>query len=674
MRVSAWARRQGIHVPRILVADDNTNIQKMVALAFEERGISVTAVGNGEAAVRRLPDLNPDLVLADVFMPVRNGYEVCEFVKKDTRFAHIPVILLVGAFDPLDEKEARRVGADGVLKKPFVPPDPLIAMVTSALEKNPKLAAELAKAKDVVVEPPKPVEPILENAMKREPAPLPSFPEPTPEEAAAIYGFGKGIRALDDEPEVKEAKPPVLETKEGKDDEEFDGAATTRDWRRTAGLDLEIPEGTTTDTPSYSFGRDSSPITFPSERDIPPRHISEREISSQETAAENVATVRTPTAIEGAVEAPSVASAVEPKPTPVVGFFRRAEHQPVIAPAASEQVSEPAFAKSEEKIEEAPATTSEAPSEIRSDVRSETVPAPRTTEWMEMMSPAPAENRAGGWWTDAIASDAPAYDWRNQTAAISEASPAATTVSEPVTEARHESAETSSNHDGANQDDDSFFAIAPAPNESRSELPPPVADEIQTAVREAVYEVSQESESSSESSSASRPAPDFGHEILVPPADAELSHAEPQDQAAPLAFEKLFAESQPSAVAEQSLPQQEAPEPPQRFLPPAAEQFSDSAAEEAIARAEISSFESESASTVFSERIPTAPPPNREALADIPFLIPPAPPVIDSSTVDAVAQRVLERLDPQLRNLLSKDGLKSLVENMLQQEIEKKTK
>jgi hypothetical protein len=48
--------------------------------------------------------------------------------------------------------------------------------------------------------------------------------------------------------------------------------------------------------------------------------------------------------------------------------------------------------------------------------------------------------------------------------------------------------------------------------------------------------------------------------------------------------------------------------------------------------------------------------------------------VIDSSTVDAVAQRVLERLDPQLRNLLSKDGLKSLVENMLQQENEKKTK
>jgi hypothetical protein len=66
-------------------------------------------------------------------MPVRNGYEVCKYVKDDTALAHIPVILLVGAFDPLDEQEAQRVGADGVLKKPFVPPDPLISMVKSAL-------------------------------------------------------------------------------------------------------------------------------------------------------------------------------------------------------------------------------------------------------------------------------------------------------------------------------------------------------------------------------------------------------------------------------------------------------------------------------------------------------------------------------------------------------------
>jgi len=122
-------------VPKILVADDNSNIQKMVGLALKDQGIDVVAVGNGEAAVRKISDIRPDLVLADVFMPVRNGYEVCQYVKTDSSLSHIPVILLVGAFDPLDEQEAQRVGADGVLKKPFVPPEPLISMVKSALSR-----------------------------------------------------------------------------------------------------------------------------------------------------------------------------------------------------------------------------------------------------------------------------------------------------------------------------------------------------------------------------------------------------------------------------------------------------------------------------------------------------------------------------------------------------------
>ena len=121
---------------RILVADDNSNIQKMVALALKDEGIDVVAVGNGEAAMRKIPDLRPDLVLADIFMPVRNGYELCEFIKNDSRYMNTPVVLLVGAFDPLDEQETQRVRADGVLKKPFVPPDPLINMVKALLAKS----------------------------------------------------------------------------------------------------------------------------------------------------------------------------------------------------------------------------------------------------------------------------------------------------------------------------------------------------------------------------------------------------------------------------------------------------------------------------------------------------------------------------------------------------------
>jgi CheY-like chemotaxis protein len=140
-------------VATILVADDNSNIQKMVGIALKDQGIDVIAVGNGEAAVRKLAESVPDLILADIFMPVRNGYEVCEYVKKDDRFAHVPVVLLVGAFDPLDEREVERVRADGVLKKPFVPPEPLIELVKSLLGKAASAppAEELveAKAEDV---------------------------------------------------------------------------------------------------------------------------------------------------------------------------------------------------------------------------------------------------------------------------------------------------------------------------------------------------------------------------------------------------------------------------------------------------------------------------------------------------------------------------------------------
>jgi len=139
----------GKTVSTILVADDNSNIQKMVGIALKDQGVEVIAVGNGEAAVRKLAESVPDLILADIFMPVRNGYEVCEYVKKDDRFAHVPVVLLVGAFDPLDEREVERVRADAVLKKPFVPPEPLIELVKSLLGKAAATAAPAAAAEPV---------------------------------------------------------------------------------------------------------------------------------------------------------------------------------------------------------------------------------------------------------------------------------------------------------------------------------------------------------------------------------------------------------------------------------------------------------------------------------------------------------------------------------------------
>ncbi|HEY9233091.1 MAG TPA: response regulator [Blastocatellia bacterium] len=104
---------------RILLADDSITIQKVVNLTFADEGIEVVAVSNGDHAERRLADVQPDLVLADIFMPGKNGYELCETIKNSPPFQHIPVILLVGAFEPFDQAEAHRVKADAHLTKPF---------------------------------------------------------------------------------------------------------------------------------------------------------------------------------------------------------------------------------------------------------------------------------------------------------------------------------------------------------------------------------------------------------------------------------------------------------------------------------------------------------------------------------------------------------------------------
>ncbi len=118
---------------KLLLADDSVTIQKVIDLTFSDEGIEVTTVGNGEQAISVLEEIQPDIVLADVFMPGRSGYEVCEHIKRDERFRHIPVMLLVGSFEPFDQAEARRVGADDYLTKPFQSIRQLVSKVTSLL-------------------------------------------------------------------------------------------------------------------------------------------------------------------------------------------------------------------------------------------------------------------------------------------------------------------------------------------------------------------------------------------------------------------------------------------------------------------------------------------------------------------------------------------------------------
>jgi len=104
---------------KLLLADDSITIQKVVDLTFVDEGVTVLCVNNGREAIERLPEFVPDIVLADVLMPEVNGYELCQYIKNNNDFKHIPVMLLVGSFEPFDEEEARRVGANDTLTKPF---------------------------------------------------------------------------------------------------------------------------------------------------------------------------------------------------------------------------------------------------------------------------------------------------------------------------------------------------------------------------------------------------------------------------------------------------------------------------------------------------------------------------------------------------------------------------
>ncbi len=106
---------------KLLLADDSVTIQRVIELTFADEDVQVIAVGNGQAAIESVQRDRPDIVLADVGMPERNGYEVAAFIKGDPALAHIPVVLLTGAFEPVDEVRARAVGCDGVLVKPFEP-------------------------------------------------------------------------------------------------------------------------------------------------------------------------------------------------------------------------------------------------------------------------------------------------------------------------------------------------------------------------------------------------------------------------------------------------------------------------------------------------------------------------------------------------------------------------
>jgi CheY-like chemotaxis protein len=119
----------------ILLADDSPTIQRLVTQMFNGSEFDVLSVSNGDAAVRKFEEVHPDLILADIYMPGKNGYEVCAAVKKHPERGDTPVVLLAGAFDAFDEETASHVGAAAHITKPFEP-RALLNLVASLVSKE----------------------------------------------------------------------------------------------------------------------------------------------------------------------------------------------------------------------------------------------------------------------------------------------------------------------------------------------------------------------------------------------------------------------------------------------------------------------------------------------------------------------------------------------------------
>jgi CheY-like chemotaxis protein len=135
---------------RILLADDSVTAQNMGRRILTDAGYEVVTVNNGSAALKKIAENKPDLIVLDVYMPGYGGLEVCQRIKESPETRQIPVLLTVGKLEPFKAEEARRVGADSFIIKPFEATE-LLTVLTKLEDKivaqpQPQKSGRFAKA------------------------------------------------------------------------------------------------------------------------------------------------------------------------------------------------------------------------------------------------------------------------------------------------------------------------------------------------------------------------------------------------------------------------------------------------------------------------------------------------------------------------------------------------
>ena len=106
-------------MPKVLVVDDSLSVRKVVEKALEARGLQVLAAASGAEAIQMLERDHPDVVICDVILPDRDGFQICEYVRSHAVIATTPVLLISGIDNGTVQARAAEVRSDEVLFKPF---------------------------------------------------------------------------------------------------------------------------------------------------------------------------------------------------------------------------------------------------------------------------------------------------------------------------------------------------------------------------------------------------------------------------------------------------------------------------------------------------------------------------------------------------------------------------
>jgi len=118
---------------RILLADDSQQALRLGEQILSSQGIEVVSVTDGASALRRLVDADPDVLITDVFLPTKDGFDLARYIKAQPELKRIRVIFAAGITDQFNEQDAKNAGADAILRKPFEA-SALLAAVQPLLE------------------------------------------------------------------------------------------------------------------------------------------------------------------------------------------------------------------------------------------------------------------------------------------------------------------------------------------------------------------------------------------------------------------------------------------------------------------------------------------------------------------------------------------------------------